>query len=142
MRAILKTGLALGALLILSGVQPPTLEAQQCTVRCRCTSGGCGCQSSGGNGITCDASGDGCYVEGCEQTLMMHSADGQTIRLVRSESGSFVATSTAALSPPAWERVDEDGISVARDCRGIVIARYIDRRKAEEMRAALQSITI
>ncbi len=117
---------------------PSSLAAQTevdgCTMKCYCNSSGCGCQGEGGNGSGCTASGNGCFVDKCggtEDLLVVFAPDGSALYLRPSASGDATVNGFAG---SAWEGVQR-GHAVARDCRGLVAARYVDKESAAAMRA-------
>lgn len=116
-------------------VSMPTELTAQCTMKCKCYSDGCGCQRKGGNGGSCDASGDGCYVGACEalaQTLQF-GPDGT---VAGHKAGGTVESYSEPVSdlPVAWVALPS-GISLARTCGGAVAGRFVPAAIALELRA-------
>ncbi len=116
-------------------VSSPTELAAQCSMKCKCYSDGCGCQRKGGNGGSCDASGDGCYVGSCEALAqaLQFGPDGTV-------AGRTAAGSVEAYREPlsdlsvAWVTLPT-GISLARTCGGAVVGRFVPSGVATELRA-------
>lgn len=115
--------------------QPPA-EAE-CTAKCGCISGeGCGCQSTGGNGSTCDASGDGCFVHRCDAHTSSASAflapDGSVLfhGATQADEDGMIETFQSGL----WE-ILPSGISVAKNCSGVIVDRFVTRGRAAALRA-------
>ena len=121
----------------------PALAGAACTVKCGCYSDGCGCQSGGGNGSSCSASGAGCYVSSCLPQMVRteNAADGSLVALADDAGGRVAAAPRP--NPPAaqWERV-APGHSVARDCRGVVVAQYYEPPAAEQVRAEARTLSL
>lgn len=116
-------------------VSSPTELAAQCTMKCKCYADGCGCQRKGGNGASCDASGDGCYVGACEALAqaLQFGPDGTVAG--RTADGAVEAYRQPLSDlPAAWVTLPT-GISLARTCSGAVVGRFVPSRVAAELRA-------
>ena len=123
----------------------PTETAAQCTIKCGCIPGGCGCQGKGGNGSACSASGNGCFTTECEALASLDrtffAPDGSILtRRVNAGSASvdaIVAQQAERDKPPqlwtSWETLPS-GIAVARNCAGLVVQRYVQTVKAQALR--------
>lgn len=119
--------------------------AAQCQWGCRCVGDACGC-SKIGNGSSCTASGDGCVVVGCEGggDLQPHgvafSADGSPVFRVDADGGA--ADGADPLPASARWAETEDGVRVARNCSGAVIARRYGAALAAEIRRREGELTV
>jgi len=127
----------LGGVAVVS--MPTGLTAQlaaQCTMKCKCYSDGCGCQRKGGNGASCDASGDGCYVGACEEVLAQTLQFGPDGTVAGHKADGTVESYREPVSdlPVAWVALPS-GISLARTCGGAVAGRYVPAAVALELRA-------
>lgn len=142
------------AFLVATGVaisSPADAVAQtRCTTECECVSDGCGCRSSGGNGSGCSASGDGCFVKKCGTELQSvgMAADGSFVDLRDVMPAVFASDQNDGRrdvnrQPTAadWQFVSK-GHAVARDCSGIIIARFYDASTATGIRRASKNLTI
>lgn len=136
-----------GVAIVLGAATPQEIEAQSCTTKCTCASDGCGCQSSGGNGGQCDASGDGCWVAKCKPEITFFIApDGSVIEMDRVLVGSMPLASNAGFVPGAtlagsWETLS-DGSSAARHCTGLIVSRTYDQRTVTALRERQRRIVI
>jgi hypothetical protein len=141
-KLITSLAMAVCIVAVSAAVAPSSLEAQ-CVYGCACEEGACGCNSRG-NGDRCDAGGTGCVVSACDPKPVAFAADGSVIRLASTaEAPSAPADAGGAQGGGAtrWEYVS-DGLSVARDCRGIIVARYYDPQLAAAIRAKDRTITL
>ena len=114
--------------------QPPGEGEDDCTMKCGCIKDeGCGCQMDGGNGWSCDASGNGCFVHECNPHEFLASAfiapDG-TVFQRRTDADGIVIETVAAGS---WETL-QNGITVAKNCAGFIVSRYLTPGLAAEIR--------
>ena len=142
--------MVLAVFALLLALAMPAQGHAQCTTKCGCISDGCGCQSSGGNGGKCDASGNGCFVARCPTPLqpVAFSADGGVL-LSRDLKSPAEAPGATDENPVAgrrlvaadWESV-APGRAVARACNGIVIAHWYDPGAADELRRATRELAI
>jgi len=141
----------LGLLLALAA-SPDRAAAQACTTKCTCFSDGCGCESSGGNGARCDASGNGCFVTTCTVLRPVAFApDGRALlagelpaRLAGRNTPAGKSDDAAAGPAPgtaAWESV-APGHAVARGCGGLILAEWYAPEKARELRAASRTLVL
>ena len=129
----------------MAALTPSQAAAQDCTVKCGCISGGCGGQASGGNGSSCDASGNGCFVTECEteetEQLLVFAPDGSLLRFGTPDyTESATGTTTIVTGAGSWEALTP-GRAVARDCHGLIVASYMDRRTAAKLRSRSAVIT-
>ncbi len=110
-------------------------EVDGCTMKCGCISDGCGCQNEGGNGSACTASGNGCFVDKCgaEELLLVFAPDGSLLRVRATDAEQSAGNPAITLAVGAWEAAGK-GQAVARDCRGVVVARYVDKQSAVAVR--------
>lgn len=124
----------------------PAETAAQCTIKCGCISGGCGCQGKGGNGSACSASGNGCFVSECEAFASLDRAifapDGSIVtRRVNAGSTSVDASLAPRAEgdeqPPepwvSWKTLPS-GVAVAKNCAGLVVQRYVQTVRALALR--------
>lgn len=115
-------------------VGQPTELAAQCTMKCKCDADGCGCQRKGGNGDSCHASGDGCYVGACEALAQsfQFAPDG-TVAGQKANGAFKLYRKPASDLPVSWVRLPS-GISVAQTCGGAVAGRFVPTHVAAELR--------
>ncbi|MBW3656617.1 MAG: hypothetical protein KY444_10980 [Gemmatimonadetes bacterium] len=138
------------ALTVASAALTPGTAEAQCTYGCACEKGACGCNSNG-NGDRCDAGGTGCVVSKCgTEEELAFAPDGSVIRLAsaavdedpaRQPAGNEPAPTGAMSGSTRWEYVS-DGHSVARNCSGVVVARYYDARTAAAIRRKDSTLTL
>lgn len=113
----------------------PSSATAQCKWGCACQGASCGCNSRG-NVADCVASGTGCVVGTCgaEDHGVTFAADGSVVRLTSEARGDSAREADAAPGGTArWEFVSA-GHSVARDCSGVIVARYFDSATAAALR--------
>ncbi len=119
--------------------------AAQCQWGCRCVGDACGCSKTG-NGSSCAASGDGCVVNGCsgggdhQPHGVAFSADGAPV-LLRDIEDRAADGAASLLASARWEE-GEDGVRVARDCSGAVVARRYAAGLAAEIRRREGELTV
>lgn len=125
---------------LLAFAAPEPAAAQGCTTKCTCWSDGCGCQTSGGNGGECNASGNGCFVKSCTSGggadpdhLPVGFADVAAPQYAQSEGAKGQAAARKLAGPARWERTSP-GVFVLRDCTGEVTARRYDAMAAAVVR--------
>ena len=138
-------------------IVPTRAETQQaCTFKCNCTSGGCGCRISGGDGANCHASGDGCYVDACQETLARSIFTPVGLNVVARQGMEGSATAGlvdhgVSSAMPIVRGLDEEMLLTwtwisgsyrqARSCAGVVQARHagmaMDREQDGYRRAVL-----
>lgn len=149
MKSLIST-LAAAVVLAVAGIAAaPADAAAQCHWGCACTGSACGCNSNG-NGGRCDAGATGCVVSGCNverAELMVFAPDGSLARLAANEDEGRDGSMSRTLGADElggttrWEAV-ADGVSVARHCSGLVIARYYDRMAAATLRGQTETLAI
>lgn len=128
------------ALVTAASTATPAVAQSTCVWGCHCEGSGCACNSNGSGG-SCDTGGSGCAVMKCVPVHVMRLApDGSPVRLAALESVPPRATSEGPLRV-RWEYVAR-GRSAARDCSGVVVARYFDPRLAATVRRRQQTISI
>lgn len=147
------SSLALAAAFALAGVAiAPSAAEAQCVYGCACQGGACGCNSNG-TGDGCTASGEGCVVSTCDDTTIQSVAfapDGSVVQFASETEGEGanvtsadgVRSLRAQLSGSTrWEYVSA-GLSVARNCSGLIVARVYDRQAAAAIRQKDRTLTI
>lgn len=106
-----------------------------CTMKCKCSQEGCGCEMEGGTGSSCEATGTDCNTQPCNPNLYFASAfvapDGSVL------SHAYTRIYDEALFVKAQSRSWEvlpNGISVAKNCAGVIVDRFVDRHRASMLR--------
>lgn len=129
-----------------------TVQAQECKARCECAPGGCGCiLDNAGNGCRCNASGNGCFVTTCgtdpncgDPTFGM-APNGSLVDVERLFAAGFEDNSDSeyVVDRPVgtWEVLIE-GVEVARNCSGFIVARHYHRAAAVALRRGQRSVSI
>lgn len=107
--------------------------AAQCTARCECQPNGCGCSLNGGNGGSCNASGDGCFVSRCNPDAVVRAEgeNGAAETQEPSRAHGVLAEARRAPDAAAWEQV-APGRYVLRSCEDA--AEYRRRASSAAMR--------
>lgn len=130
----------------------PSTASAQCFYACTCSQIGCKC-GTGGNGSSCDATGNSCEVMRCTIKLPEQgfAADGAVLNLADAAPRLFAAgkgkaarkgpRSTAPASPAAWEAIGP-GHAVARRCDGVIVAHAWEPDAAAAARERSRKITI
>jgi hypothetical protein len=138
MRSLLYSLFGLGAV-VASMANVTTAAAQNCPWGCYCQSTWCSCNTHG-SGSSCQANDSGCIVYTCAPVKVLGLApDGSAVRLASLEADPARAEATPL--HVRWEYVSR-GRSAARDCSGVVVARYLDHRLAAAVRRRQQTISI
>jgi hypothetical protein len=133
----------LAAAALLAFASPRPARAQECTTKCGCFGDGCGCQSSGGNGGECSASGNGCFVKKCEPVDNVgFAADGSTLLAAAAPGeGKSAAASRKSAESARWVAT-APGVFVARNCAGVIVARRYDTLAAATVRKRQAALEI
>lgn len=129
--------LQVAMILAVASIAAPVARAEaQCTARCECTPDGCGCSLNGGNGDTCNASGDGCFVSRCNTAVVLGEEIHGTDADLMAQQRRFAA-SEARRSPDAavWEMV-APGQYVRRSCEDT--AEFMRRERSAGVRNEVQ----
>jgi hypothetical protein len=125
----------------------PSLAEAQCTWGCRCEGTACGCNSNG-SGKSCDNGGSGCVVEKCGAPVeLVFAPDGSVVRLAvntqqeQTGSDAAAAVTTDIGGETRWE-YKSDGVSVARNCSGVIVARRYEADVAAAARLRHRTVTL
>lgn len=139
MRSILHCLCGLGAVAACTAIVTPA-AAQNCVWGCYCHDNWCSCNTRGSGG-SCEADGTGCTVYGCVPVKVMRLApDGSPVRLASLEPDAAGSPVDGPLNV-RWEYVAR-GRAAARDCTGVVVARYLDHGTASSVRRRQHMIWI